>query len=415
MAIVSKQSLLNIWHPDATLYALDQSNFVESAAFNLNDITSNGNTASDVNGIILTVIPDTISMIGSANGSIQIGPYLNSGVIQAGSQDRLSYVSITADNSDIGTGLFIGNAGGSINVLASSFTGNRTQTFQDADGIIALKTDINLNLSQVLANGDTASSKFGLLTVTPDNITIQNDTAGTLTNISSNTIEVRGEPFPSVSNTATIGIYDTGAYQEVVSTDNSSSVYLEADNGQLDTGIFIRNSGGNIGILANTFSTSRIQWIQDADGTIALIEDINLANNLQAVLNAGNTASDAGFTIFYSSDPAQLVAVTIGEISVQGATGYVGIYNNEAETIGVVDFYDLSSNGELFLGASLSSGVLHRQYLQDADGVVALLPTSATPSSSADSMGIEGQIAYDNSFMYIKTAGGWMSSPLSSF
>jgi hypothetical protein len=38
-----------------------------------------------------------------------------------------------------------------------------------------------------------------------------------------------------------------------------------------------------------------------------------------------------------------------------------------------------------------------------------------TPTSSSDSAGLEGDVAYDNSFVYVKANGGWRRAALSTF
>ena len=45
----------------------------------------------------------------------------------------------------------------------------------------------------------------------------------------------------------------------------------------------------------------------------------------------------------------------------------------------------------------------------------ALTAYGYTPSSTADSAGATGDITYDTSFIYIKTASGWYRAALSSF
>lgn len=62
---------------------------------------------------------------------------------------------------------------------------------------------------------------------------------------------------------------------------------------------------------------------------------------------------------------------------------------------------------------SSDSGLLSRK--STAGVTRSLEPRAFTPTSTADTTGVEGEVAYDASYFYVKTSGGWKRSALASF
>ena len=60
-----------------------------------------------------------------------------------------------------------------------------------------------------------------------------------------------------------------------------------------------------------------------------------------------------------------------------------------------------------------TSGLLSRK--STAGVTRSLEPRAFTPTSTADTTGAEGEWAYDASYFYVKTSGGWKRSALASF
>lgn len=68
--------------------------------------------------------------------------------------------------------------------------------------------------------------------------------------------------------------------------------------------------------------------------------------------------------------------------------------------------------------ASVYEQILNK--LKELDSIVKSIvccpkAKSFTPTGTADTSGATGEIAYDSSYIYIKTAAGWKRSALSAF
>jgi hypothetical protein len=136
----------------------------------------------------------------------------------------------------------------------------------------------------------------------------------------------------------------------------------------------LTNISGNGSItISQVYS---ISWVLDgADG----IGSTASSQSLDQVLTVGNTSSSS--IILYDNSSSLIQAsISPSEISVAGLTGYVGIYYDDINGIGLIDYYDPISNGEIFLGPTSYSGVIRYQWIQDKNGTIALLSDTTLDS-----------------------------------
>jgi hypothetical protein len=96
-------------------------------------------------------------------------------------------------------------------------------------------------------------------------------------------------------------------------------------------------------------------------------------------------------------------------IALNGMNTFVNTVSNAINIGGTNTFNDVSNTIALgSFGTTITQS--NRVYIKNP-----VIATEAAPSSTADASGVQGEIRYDDDWVYIKTSAGWKRSGLSTF
>ncbi|MCB9201845.1 MAG: hypothetical protein H6604_02185 [Flavobacteriales bacterium] len=174
--------------------------------------------------------------------------------------------------------------------------------------------------------------------------------------------------------------------------------------------IFVANSGpgngtdrlvvrgdGNVGVGTNAPST-KLHVQSASSGALVKVETTTSANSVGISLTNSNGGGLGQANWYVATNAHSLNDFIIQDV--KNATTRLKIEGN---------------NGNVGIGTT-SSTATSRLHLNGANGYNQLrLEKSYTPTSSADTNGNTGDMAWDANYIYIKTASGWKRSALATF
>tara|TARA_R110001606_G_scaffold221350_1_gene369073 strand:- start:12102 stop:15602 length:3501 start_codon:yes stop_codon:yes gene_type:complete len=185
---------------------------------------------------------------------------------------------------------------------------------------------------------------------------------------------------------------------------NSAAPNTASSYYSITTGVSNTNDGGYSGILggaSNTINTT-------STGTTILGGEANSTT-------AGNSGTLGGsFNTITGNGNASIVAGSNNTVSGKYSTIIGGSVNTNSglhsSIVGGTN-NNISGDRSVILGGTLITGT------QDKTVYVPKLVITETyiPTGTSDTNGETGEISYDGSYVYIKTASGWLRSALSSF
>ena len=147
-------------------------------------------------------------------------------------------------------------------------------------------------------------------------------------------------------------------------------------------------------------------------GTGAITDMIALRTTLSSNCSASGGSITNAYHIYLRN------FLSYGSVTVKPATQY-GVYienlTNATNNYGLYSLHEGSHyiKGTLGLGTSAQTSKLD---IQGANGYSQLrLRESYTPTSTSDTNGNVGDIAWDDNYIYVKTSSGWKRAALSTF
>ncbi len=239
--------------------------------------------------------------------------------------------------------------------------------------------------------------------------------AVTLSNYASGLLQVNADGLVSVDSSSYL---TSVAFNDLTSTpttlsgygisdaDNYVEWYLsgEADSTDVGSGKWVKFVGGATITGVGTESDPYLMDLSSLD-----------TNTLDGITNSGNTTTNS---------------ITVGGINVTGniSIGGTSVFNKSSNTLTIGDIADTDSITKINISSADDSTLV----TLDDNGNVGVntatpdssvditgtamsqfrLRTAGGPSSNSDTSGREGDFAYDDVYLYVKTGSGWGRLPL---
>lgn len=386
----------------------------------LNAGNSANNTITLTDGTISSTLSkdslqlDTNILVNAANYNAYTFDIINNGGDYiSGSTDRLKVYDITTDNStELKYDSLNYNNYGFIGKLSTNvLTNNQLWSFPNASGTIALTSTVWSSLGNA---GTVAGTNFLGTTDAVDFVAKTNNTerlrilstgqvklsslvgSGTRMVVANATGQLSAQTITSptlqtvtnAGNTTTNDIISSNAITSLISTQSSidsAAAQLQAISGESGYLILSTLTGLTSTLSPVNLTGSRIHYLPDQDGTIALLSDIN---NNNSWLTTGNVGTTPGTDFIGTTDNKDLVFKTNNFEALRLDTnGYVlASWRMRVSSAGAgkasIDV-DAITKGTLTLGNLTSDGVIDatllttdRSYqLPDVDGTIALTNT----------------------------------------
>lgn len=329
----------------------------------------------------------------------------------------------TADNKILlnYSGTNLTSIGGGISILSGKTDGQSTELITDVYG------DWNSNVGLHIT-GRTADSNFNCLTVSNSANTkmlvVRNDGKVSVNKTpSSTTLDVQGD----TTNTLFKLNNSNFLFSDKLKVENVGSFYSSSINsfGGYGSGTFITDHlDYNLNTSYSTYlAFSNLQGtgnkssygviggnIGSADSDYKLVvinsDTSTVSGSVIKVISNGSSSANDGFD-YYN------YGVNINSNGVTTNTGVGNFYKiglNVNVSNGDVNYAALFNGGNVGIGTSTPTARLD---VSGATGYNQLRArTSYTPSSSGDTNGNIGDIAWDNNYIYVKTNTGWGRSTL---
>ena len=185
-----------------------------------------------------------------------------------------------------------------------------------------------------------------------------------------------------------LGSVVTGVSNAIGENANYTGIFGGAANSINITSPIADSDGSFIGCGANNSISARIS---------AIVGGAN--NNISSGSSSGSSFIGGGSVNSITNDFSSIIG---------GSTNLVsGVYSS---IIGGTN-NTLTANRSVILGGTLITGTQqHTVYVPKLAVTETYIPTGTT-----DTNGVLGEISYDGSFVYVKTASGWLRSTLSTF
>jgi hypothetical protein len=264
--------------------------FVDSGAMFLRR-----SSATDTGEVRLTTLGSQLNFLNNL-GQFDTILTVNTGGVTLGTQTAVAKTFTLADEYSIVWNEASGGSNGSLTIPAPILTTNRTQSFQDADGVIALLSDIPAlqNLNSVLAQGNTTGGRDIVMTggdairtssggfPTDKRMRIQfNDNGGTF--VDSIQIEAADPPPPGLpyspraratfSDTLLLGIWENNGLSRL-QFQTTGDITVSSPN---PTKLFTITNTYNLVLGTKTIlpGTSGTLTLPAGSGTLALVSDVD--------------------------------------------------------------------------------------------------------------------------------------------
>ena len=196
-------------------------------------------------------------------------------------------------------------------------------------------------------------------------------------------------------------------------TGSNGTFYISGGINTIQSGILVEITGGTTTI----YNTNSVSY---ATGLVTIYSGTNFVTGNANITDGVNTVTGSNGTFYISGgintiQSGILVEITGGTTTIQsvisvGITGGINYITGTVSITGGQNNIVPNITGDIQITGRLGvTGII------DLSGIFQYTYTSSIPSDTADVIGVAGQFAVDDSYLYFKATDGWKRSAWSTF